>query len=470
MRAHLPLALFLAACAVVAFGYGVFVGASREFPYDVIRRGVVTYQTLLTSLTRDVERGQLAGFTDEPAAEVGARRIVRRGDGEAAARVLWSGGLNQFLDHCPDTGCLAVEIDTASGEVRQAYPYRPVEIFAATAIESRPYELPPATDMASAAHPIGIARYENGDLLVVFQAFDTFPFGAGVARVDRSGRPRWLRRDYSHHWPAILPDGRALVPGARLRKGPLTVALSPSKHLTLTCETGTMYDDTIAVIAADGTLVREVSVLDAVVASPYRAVLEQSTDACDPVHLNFVRVVDENLARSVAGLAPGDFIVSLRNVSAFGFLDRADGRLKRLVRGTFLQQHSVQHLRDGAFLMFDNHGGDAEGGPSRLLRVDLATGRETTLFPTARHGKDLQSLFSLYSGAIDISADRKRALVTFTEDAKAFEIRLEDGEILTVFNNLHDVSAVGSLAGEARGRAAAFYLFGIDYLPAEGTR
>jgi len=82
----------------------------------------------------------------------------------------------------------------------------------------------------------------------------------------------------------------------------------------------------------------------------------------------------------------------------------------------------------------------------------------------------LQSLFSLYSGAIDISADRERAIVTFAEEAKAFEIRLQDGEVLTVFNNLHDVSSVGSLAEEGRDRAAAFFLFGIDYLAAGGSQ
>jgi len=466
MFARLPFILFLAACALVAFGYGLYVGTSREFPYDPIRRGVVTFQTLLSSLTRDVERGQLARFSDHAVAEIPALRIQRRVEQDAAETLLWSGGRNQFLEYCLDRGCLAVEIDKASGDVVHAYPYRPDEIFAAKRIESRPYETPPGYDVATAAHPIGIARYDDGDLLVVFQAFDIFPFGAGVARIDRAGHPRWLRRDYSRHWPYLMEDGRALVLSARLRQGSLSVPLSPDKHLTLKCESGTIYDDMINLLAPDGALLREVSVLEAVVESPYRAVLEQSTDACDPVHVNFIRLVDENLAGAVDDLAPGDFIVSLRNISAFGFLDKDDGHLKRLVRGTFLQQHGVHHLRDGTFLMFDNHGGDAEGGPSRLLQVDLASGRETTVFPTIRHGKNLQSLFSLYSGALDVSADRRRAIVSFTEDAKAFEIRLEDGEILTVFNNLHDVASVGSLAEESRGRAAAFHLFGIDYLPA----
>jgi len=470
MLARLPLVLFLLACALGAFGYGVIVGAGHEFPYDVLRRGFVTYQTLVDTLTRDPERGQFERFTDVPVAEIPARRIQRKIDSGTDDTLLWSGGLNQFLEYCPGSGCLAVEIVKATGEVVHAYPYRPAEIFAADRIEDRVYQLPPGYDLTTAAQPIGIARYADGDLLVVFQALDSFPFGAGVARIDRDGHPRWFRRDYSHHWPTILADGRALVPSTRLRQGSLSIKLSGDKHLTLRCETGTLYDDVVRVLAPDGTTLREVSVLDAVAESPYRAVLEHSTDACDPVHLNFIRSVDDDLARSVPGLTAGDFIVSLRNVSAFGFLDKDDGHLKRLVRGGFLQQHSVHHLRGGTFLMFDNHGGDAEGGPSRLLEVDLTTGRETTVFPTVRHGNDLQSLFSLYSGAVDISADRARAIVTFTEAAKAFEIRLEDGEILTEFDNLHDVSAVDTLAREGRGKAAAFHLFGINYLPAGTDR
>lgn len=470
MLARLPLYLFLLACALAAFGYGVFVGTSHEFPYDMIRRGAVTYQTLMESLARDANRGQFAHYSDVPRTDIAARRIERKVAQDTAETLLWSGGLNQFLEFCPDRGCLAVEIDEASGEVRHAYPYRPAEIFAAQRVEDRPYEAPPGYDLSTSAYPIGIARYADGDLLVVFQASDSFPFGAGAARIDRDGLPRWVRRDYSNHWPAILPDGRALVPGTRLRKTSLVVKLSSNKHLTMKCESGIFYDDTVQVIAPDGATLREISVLNAVIDSPYRAVLEQTTDACDPVHLNFIQLVDEDLARAVAGLTPGDFIVSLRNVSAFGFLDKEDGHLKRLVRGTFLQQHAVHHLRGGTFLMFDNHGGDAEGGPSRLLEVDLVNGRETTIFPARGDGKNLQSLFSLYSGAIDISADRERAIVTFAEEAKAFEIRLQDGEVLTVFNNLHDVSSVGSLAEEGRDRAAAFFLFGIDYLAAGGSQ
>ena len=81
------------------------------------------------------------------------------------------------------------------------------------------------------------------------------------------------------------------------------------------------------------------------------------------------------------GIAKGDLTLSLRNISAFVILDGETSRVKRLVRGTFSRQHSVQHLKDSVFLMFDNHGGDEIGGPSRLLEFDLADGAERTIFP-----------------------------------------------------------------------------------------
>lgn len=467
MRDRLSLIFFLLACSIGVFLYGVFVGVTRDYPYDVIRSGVVTFKTWRHSVARTADRGQFLHFSNVPRGDIAARRIERKVVADTAQTLLWSGGLNQFLEFCPDHGCLAVEIDKASGDVLHAYPYRPYEIFAAKRIESRPYEVPLGYELATSAYPVGIARYADGDLLVVFQTSDTFPFGVGVVRIDRYGHPRWVRHDYSHHWPTILRNGSALVPGTHLRKTSLVIKLSSNKHLTMKCKSGTFYADMVQIIAPNGTTLREIPVLDAVINSPYRAVLEQSTDACDPVHLNFIQLVDENLAHEVPGLSPGDFIVSLRNISAFGFLDKEDGHLKRLVRGTFLQQHAVHHLRDGAFLMFDNHGGNAEGGPSRLLEVDLVTGRETTIFPTRGDGKELQSLFSLYSGAIDFSADRKRVIVTFAEEAKAFEIRLRDGKILTEFNNLHDVSSVGSLSENGQSEAAAFVLFGLDYVPSE---
>ncbi len=319
---------------------------------------------------------------------------------------------------------------------------------------------------------IGISRYANGDLLVVFHQNSAFPFGAGVARIDRDGHPVWFRRDYSHHWPHLEEDGVALVPGLLVGSGFISLKLlSP---LRLKCRTGRPYLDAIGIIDGNGQLLKRINLLNALRDSPFEHIMQSTSKPrhrpsalCDPLHLNFVHRLRDD-AGGTWGLAPGDLVASLRNLSAFAIVDGESGRVKRLVRGSFFYQHSVQHLTGSTFLMFDNYGNDGVYGPSRLLKIDLADGRETTLFPNDQTPEPLRNLFSAYQGAIDISPDRQRAMISFTLEGIAIEVRLADGAVLNVFHSLHDVSNLEQFPEEypeeRQQRAAVFEINGLYYI------
>ena len=186
-------------------------------------------------------------------------------------------------------------------------------------------------------------------------------------------------------------------------------------------------------------------------------------EPCNPLHLNSVHRLRDD-AGGTWGLAPGDLVASLRDLSTFAILDGESGRVKRMVRGSFFYQHSVHHLTGSTFLMFDNHGGDGVYGPSRLLRIDLADGRETTLFPNDKTPEPLRNLFSDTQGQIDISPDRQRAMVAFTKEGVAVEVRLADGAVLNVFHSLHDVSSLEQFPEERKQKAAVFEMRGIYYI------
>jgi len=67
-------------------------------------------------------------------------------------------------------------------------------------------------------------------------------------------------------------------------------------------------------------------------------------------------------------------------------------------------------------------------------------------------------------GAVSISNDLSRAIVASTWAGRAYEVRISDGSVLTVFNNVHDVRTAAS-AGEPRDRLAArFALSGVYYV------
>ena len=92
--------------------------------------------------------------------------------------------------------------------------------------------------------------------------------------------------------------------------------------------------------------------------------------------------------------------------------------------------------------MFDNHGTDGNLGPSRLLMVDLETSEKATPYPTDSTPVNLRLGYSAIMGQLDISSDKRRALITDTWNGRALEIRLADGEVSNVFHSVHDVSGL----------------------------
>ena len=471
-RHRLPQLLLVLAIALAAFAYGGLGVHYQLFPFPIIADGIKTLRTMHKVHTRKDE-GKFLRFADVPPERTASNRFEFVAGDSLSGPVLWQGGRYQFLEYCPDWGCIAVEY-TATGQVAHAYPFRLNELEQAAAAaqsDEFPYELSPTASFAREVDVETISRYANGDLLVVFWQANAFPYGAGVARIDRAGHPVWFRRDYSHHWPHIEEDGVALVPGALVGSEPISFEGGPRRGtITLRCRTGRPYLDEIRMIDGNGRLLKRINLLDALRNSPFVHLLQSTwgTDGrqnalCDPLHLNFVRRLRGD-AGGTWGLAPGDLVASLRNLSAFAILDGESGRVKRLVRGSFIYQHSVHHLTGSTFLMFDNFGGDGVHGPSRLLMIDLADSRETTLFPNDQTPEPLRNLFSRHQGAIDISPDLRRAMILFTLEGVAVEVRLADGAVLNTFHSLHDVSNLEQFPEERQQRAAVFQMRGPYYI------
>ena len=157
--------------------------------------------------------------------------------------------------------------------------------------------------------------------------------------------------------------------------------------------------------------------------------------------------------------------MSMRSLHAFAILDRETHRLKRMVRGGFMMQHSVLHFEGSRFLMLDNQGGRTADGTrlSRLLMVDAANGEETTIFPNHRTPDHLRELYTFEDGGLAISPDRSRALVTFTKEGKAVEVRIADGTVLVAFHSLHNVSRRKRFLKKRATRTASTHLSEVRY-------
>jgi len=467
MARNAPLIIFIASIAVLAFIAGLIVVDRKVFPYPQLRDGVKTIRFVAGQMFGAPYVGffDITGAAPVPLSEIRARRFrALAPEGMGAERVVIVGGLNQYLDLCPEFGCLAVTIDR-TGAVATATPFRPAAILAADSADGAYPRQGLADRPELIIRPVGATPYPDGDLLVTFQSIgDTgaFPYSMGVGRIAPDGTPRWFRFDFSHHWATLMPDGRALVPSLTVADAEAT-ALDGARRVRLRCESGRPMIDHVAIIDGAGQVVRRIDIFEQLATGPWSMRLQQTIDGCDPLHLNYIDIVSADDAPE-AGLVAGDLVLSLRNISAVAILDGTSGAVKRVLGGSFAQQHSVHHLSGSKLLMFDNWGGDAAGRPSRLLEIDLATGAERRVFPP-EGAFEGETQFSRVASHLDISADRSRALVAFSEMHRVFEVDLATGEPLMVFEGLHDLSLIADAPAALRGAAARGRIFGAYYAP-----
>ena len=280
--------------------------------------------------------------------------------------------------------------------------------------------------------------------------------------------PVWVRSDYSHHWPTIFssPDGQelALVPGMTLVNVPDEEKLDNRLSGSWTSCREHNEADHLVLMNGDGAVLQDIRLIDMILESPFAAMLFHTISPCDILHLNYIDRIREDV-RDIPGVVPGDYVVSLRSISAFGIVDGQNGEVKLMVRGTFIHQHSVQHLSGSEFILFDNHGADVETGPSRILVVDLAGGavRERTLYPTDETPEDLR-IYSRIRGNIEISEDRERLILSSSDPGIGLELQVSDGNVLNVFRNIHDMSGLRLNLEDAGDMAIYFALLDLQYV------
>ena len=419
-----------------------------------------------------------------PAARVASREAsAKRLEFIAADRlddpVLVGGGAGMFLEHCPPLprsavlgGCLAVEY-SRNGEVSRAVPFRLQAIIAANILPENKLGLSDKyRSRRQASWPDVIVRsvspYPGGDLLVHLKVSSPFPYGAGLARVAQDGQPRWFRNDYSRPWPHIIDDNLALVRSRRPQRITKTFLVSHKEKLK-ECEGGESPADAISLMDGRGRLLDEIDLREALLESPYSIPFDRDFNWCDnPASTNSIH----QLGAEVSGannLAPGDIVASFPFLNAFGIISQNNGRLKELVRGNFIQPQAVRHLEKARFLMFDSEG--SHPGLFRLLMFDLATGKETILFPrdhTPTHLRPVVAATYRYSHLrvgmhLAVSPDRRRVLFGERRTGRAFELRLSDGRVLNIFRQLHDLSSIDDIPDPFRQRAWVFRTLAYEY-------
>jgi len=216
--------------------------------------------------------------------------------------------------------------------------------------------------------------FRNGDLLVVYQAYDDTPYGYGLAKVDKDSKVLWRYSEKVHHAVDVGEDGTIYA----LTHEILHEAPSRLEFVRPPC-----LLDYVVTLSPAGKELSRVSVIEAFRDSPYALLLNpdrQRKDG-DLLHTNSVQVLGTKLASQFPQFKPGQLLISLRELDTIAILDTKKRSVVWATRGPWEGQHDPQFLENGSFLIFDNLGSANAG---RLLEYDP----RTQAFPWSYSRKD----------------------------------------------------------------------------------
>ena len=439
---------------MIAFAFGVATMQYHIFPYSLIMDARNAYMALRSEEDDALFAGVIA--LDPKAA---ASPVVAKLDPEAGTEnLLVTGGPFQFMQRCPKYGCMAWIIDR-KGKVLHSWEVDTDQLFGdLPKLAGRPF--------IRNMYPSGVALDRDGALVMVFQARNTFPQQVGIAKVDRNGKLLWKRWDQNHHWPTVDRDGTIYAPYMHLARNLEYFGHTP---IEARCPSGQVALEGIAIYGRDGKPKRRIEISEHLISSNYPGLLYSLRDGCDPIHLNWIEIVNASAAAKIPGVDAGDLLVSLRESGTIGIIDKDSGEFKRQYTGRTAGQHSPRFLPDGTLLVFDNKGGDRAQGGSRIVKLDLATGAVETVFPRPRETRQLP-FFSDVAGHIDVSADGRRTLIT-VKPGRSFEIDIATGRPLWSYVSNFDISPYLKLQGiNAKTSRATQKLWGVYYVSDEQLR
>jgi hypothetical protein len=264
--------------------------------------------------------------------------------------------------------------------------------------------------------------YPNGDLLAIYEALGDTPWGYGLVKMDKNSRLIWKYLGGAHHDLDVGPDGNIYV----LTHEVTNTIIDKWRHLK-----PPRIDDFVVVLSPDGEMLKKVSVLDALVASPYarmvNAVAWYSKE--DFLHANAIDVVDEQAAMRVSGAPGNQVLISLRELGAIGLLDMDRAVFSWALRGPWVGQHDPDLLPNGNMLLFDNYGHYGPGGISRVIEFDPRT-LELVWSYTGDEARPFES--KLRSGQERLA--NGNTLITESDGGRLFEVT-RDGQIVWEYIN-----------------------------------
>lgn len=405
--------------------YGVYAGRHELFPYSQLRDAKVAAKAIVEVFRAESDSGAAdnAGGgegTEEPGPDIARPTVINHVQTTDDSLILVAGGPGFLKKYHEDGGCLAWLMDR-QGEVKHIWKFRSDLWPEMKTVKSLPLV------GLSYAYPVDVHLLDDGGILVSFQARNTWPFAIGMARLDKDSNIIWKKEFNAHHWFTITPDKKIITPSLRMMDAPRAVGRTQSR---IQGDNGKYFDDMITTLTMDGEILEQVSMLDVLEKSGLNSLFYGSVNDAprdvntdDPLHLNFIERVGEEIAAERPEFNADDLLVSFRQLNTLAIIDRPSWTIKWISSGSTHRQHCPRFLDSKHILIFDNQGGDMSLGGTRLARMSLDRRLAETVFPTSEN-PPASRVYSKSAGFIDIGRERKTALMSVTNQGRLLEIDL----------------------------------------------
>lgn len=253
----------------------------------------------------------------------------------------------------------AIRVIDRSGRVIQEWP--------PAWTETRPADqgdVPEGRPPAEGGVLHGLDILPDASIVANLEHFRTF-------RMDACGSIGWMHANVGHQSVHYAEDGTLWITAETV--------LANGRH----DHAAPLHSWTLRNLDLDGTLLREIPVIDLLVENDLGGLLFRTGLVTDPaaassdmLHLNDVDSFPEG--RGSAYFAPGDLLVSLHNINTVLVFDPDTRRVKFVSTGTAMRQHDPDFLGGDRISIFGNRtdGDTPEAAPaaSRIVEIDVATG------------------------------------------------------------------------------------------------
>lgn len=422
-ESRIPRILFVLSLAGLVFAYGVAVGAYRLFPFDILDYVVDSAQAVFAD--REMLTGSEPTEFLQPARHEGEG--VTRWDREQASpgRTLVSG----FFDDGNEIRLLEMD-----GTVVNRWPLRFSEIWTSTDHVDPPSRVP-TTDWHVDVE--GIMLFPDGSIAFNFA-------GLGLTKMDRCGVVEWQLPRMTHHSLEPSRAGGLWVPAAEYVDTTDVNAFQPLVPPYL--------DHTILELGPDGTVLREISLLDVFFSNDLQALLfangsqRVAPPQEDPLHLNDIEELPDSLADDFPMFDAGDLLLSMRDLNLVMVLDPDDGEVKWHRTGPWIRQHDPD-WGHGTITVYNNNTDDAGGaifGGSNIIQVDPASGQ----VPVIYGNEPGEAFYSQVRGKHQWLPNGN-LLVTEHGAGRFFEVSAE-GRLVWEFVNRYDADRIANVTQAVR--------------------